>query len=120
MSEIEFFVPDPEEQPKAPAKEVEGDAAQLDAALSPPQLEVELPRRPEPSGNDIRMAARAIEDPDDPMVLLQRELGKLPANKGRAADMAMRTDMALNNLGVTARRMADLERRKEKRAKKRR
>lgn len=119
MSELEFYVPEPEETPKTPPPAVEGDAAQLEAALRPPpQLEVELPQRPEQNRSEIRMAARALDDPDDPSVLLQQQLGMMPGMTGqRAADMAERADIALNNLGVTAKRMANLEKRKERRAK---
>ena len=68
--------------------------------------------------NELRMAAQEIEDPDDPMVLLQRELSRLPGRHGaKAADMAFNTDLALNNLGVTAKRMHDLEQRKLRRNK---
>jgi hypothetical protein len=123
--ELEFFVPEPDETPKVPPKvdkAIEGDAAQLDAALEitipPPQLEVEVPQKILPSQNEVRMASRALDDPDAQSVLLQGMLGKLPGvNSGRAADMAFNADMALNNLGVRAKRMADLERRKERRAK---
>lgn len=118
MAGLEFFVPDPDEAPKALAKEVGGEAKQLESSLAPPQVEVELPKKPEPSRNETRMAMRAVEDPDDPSVLLQGMLGHLPnVGAGRAADMAFNADLALNNLGVRAKRMADLERRKERRAK---
>jgi len=127
MSGLEFYVPDPNEKPAEVAKEVNGEADALGAALGPPQLEVELPqvRKPDkpdsiiPSKNVVHMASRALEDPNDPSVLLQGMLGRLPGvNANRAADMAFNADMALNNLGVRAERMAELERRRERREKK--
>lgn len=117
MGGIEFFVPEPGDAP-AESKEIESEEASLDAALRPPpQLEVQLPSKPAPSAEALNMATRAVEDPEDPMVLLQRELGRLPGRGAKAADMAFRTDIALNNLGVTARRMHDLEQRKLRRGK---
>lgn len=117
MGGIEFFVPEPGDTP-VENKKIESEEASLDAALQPPpQVEIQMPTKAAPSAEELSMASRAIEDPDDPMVLLQRELGRLPGRGGKAADMAFRTDIALNNLGVTARRMADLEARKERRAK---
>lgn len=125
MAEIEFFVPDDNAAPKPVAKALEGEASDLENAVAP-ALEIELPEVEEPEDpskvmpmlptrNEVMMASRALADPDDPTVLLQGMLGQMPGvYAGRAADMAVNTDIALNNLGVKAKRMAKLAERAER------
>lgn len=125
MAEIEFFVPDDNATPKPVAKALEGEASDLDDAVAP-ALEVTLPEVEEvddpskvmpmlPSRNEVMMASRALADPDDPTVLLQGMLGQMPGvYAGRAADMAVNADIALNNLGVKAKRLAKLAERAER------
>ena len=119
MSGIEFTVdPTPKPEPKVITAETSVPADKVITNDAAPMLEVEQPVKAEVkkvavlTKNQNRMAQKAMRDPEDPSVLLQGMLGQMPGMTSTlAADMAIGTSQALNNLGASANRIHDLAQR---------
>jgi hypothetical protein len=113
---VSFSVPTPEPVAETADKTTKVEAPIDEPVSTLPALEIDLGSAPPPP-DEIEAATReetAIMalDADDPTALLAGQFGSLPGvNHARAAKMATRTNGALHNLNVRARRDLDLARR---------
>jgi len=116
---IEFSVPTPAPKPTPAASEAPAEPASPKTeptTEAKPALEIDLGATVEeqsllaPTPEETVLMAKAI---DDPSVLLAQELQKMPGiGSGRAAKMAINTDVALHNLNIEVRREMDMARRR--------